>query len=290
MVEDDSELPKLSPAKLAELEGELARVKESLERLGPVNVLAADEFDEQNQRYDFLSQQRRDINDSVISLRNTIAEIDQTSSERFKATFDAVNLVFGQTFAKLFRGGEAEMRLFDEDDILETGIEIVARPPGKRPQNIMLLSGGEKALTAIALLFALFQSKPSPLCILDEVDAPLDDVNVSRFVEVLQEMSADTQFLVVTHNKLSMEAASTLYGVTMEEKGVSKLVRAALDELHPAPKHPGRPDGLSPRPPLRRRRRGLARPEFPIGGRGVEAPRNVGSPPRPSRGERGVGG
>lgn len=233
MVEDESELPRLSPAKLAELEGELARVKESLERLGPVNVLAADEFDEQNQRYDFLSQQRRDINDSVISLRNTIAEIDQTSSERFKATFEAVNQVFGQTFSKLFRGGEAEMRLFDEEDLLETGIEIVARPPGKRPQNIMLLSGGEKALTAIALLFALFQSKPSPLCILDEVDAPLDDVNVSRFVEVLQEMSQETQFLVVTHNKLSMEAASTLYGVTMEEKGVSKLVKAAMDELHP---------------------------------------------------------
>jgi chromosome segregation protein len=233
MVEDDSELPNLSLSRLAELEGELARTKESLERLGPVNVLAAEEFDEQNQRYDFLSQQRRDINDSVTSLRNTIAEIDQTSSERFKATFEAVNAVFGQTFAKLFRGGEAEMRLFDETDLLETGIEIVARPPGKRPQNIMLLSGGEKALTAIALLFALFQSKPSPLCILDEVDAPLDDVNVSRFVEVLQEMSEETQFLVVTHNKLSMEAASTLYGVTMEEKGVSKLVRAALDELHP---------------------------------------------------------
>jgi len=233
MVEDDIELPKLSSSRLAELEGELARSKESLERLGPVNVLAAEEFDEQNERYDFLSQQRRDINESVISLRNTIAEIDQTSSERFKATFEAVNLVFGQTFAKLFRGGEAEMRLFDETDLLETGIEIVARPPGKRPQNIMLLSGGEKALTAIALLFALFQSKPSPLCILDEVDAPLDDVNVSRFVEVLQEMSEGTQFLVVTHNKLSMEAASTLYGVTMEEKGVSKLVRAALDEMHP---------------------------------------------------------
>lgn len=234
MAEDDSELPNLSPSRLAELEGELARTKESLERLGPVNVLAAEEFDEQNQRYDFLSQQRRDINDSVTSLRNTIAEIDQASSERFKATFEAVNAVFGQTFAKLFRGGEAEMRLFDETDLLETGIEIVARPPGKRPQNIMLLSGGEKALTAIALLFALFQSKPSPLCILDEVDAPLDDVNVSRFVEVLQGMSEETQFLVVTHNKLSMEAASTLYGVTMEEKGVSKLVRAALDELHPA--------------------------------------------------------
>lgn len=236
ILEDTTELPKLSPARLAELEGDLARAKESLERLGPVNVLAAEEFDEQNQRYDFLSQQRRDIYESVVSLRNTIAEIDQTSSERFKATFTAVNQVFGQTFAKLFRGGEAEMRLFDEEDLLETGIEIVARPPGKRPQNIMLLSGGEKALTAIALLFALFQSKPSPLCILDEVDAPLDDVNVSRFVEVLQEMAEGTQFLVVTHNKLSMEAASTLYGVTMEEKGVSKLVRAALDELHPVKK------------------------------------------------------
>jgi chromosome segregation protein len=125
------------------------------------------------------------------------------------------------------------MRLLDDDDVLESGIEIVARPPGKRLQNIMLMSGGEKALTAIALLFGLFEAKPSPFCILDEVDAPLDDVNCLRFVELLEEMAGDTQFLVITHNKLTMEAASTLYGVTMQEKGVSKLVAVQLDDVHP---------------------------------------------------------
>jgi chromosome segregation protein len=218
---------------LVELEAELAHAKDTLERLGPVNVLAADEYEEQSTRFDELSKQRHDIADSVASLRATITEINITSSERFKATFEAVNATFGTTFQKLFRGGEAEMRLFDEDDLLETGIEIIARPPGKRPQNIQLLSGGEKALTAVALLFALFQAKPSPFCILDEVDAPLDDVNVLRFVEVLKDMARDTQFLIITHNKLTMEAASSLYGVTMEEKGISKLVRAELDELHP---------------------------------------------------------
>ena len=140
---------------------------------------------------------------------------------------------FGEIFARLFRGGEAEMRLLDEDDVLESGIEIVARPPGKRPQNLMLLSGGEKALTAIALLFALFRTKPSPFCILDEVDAPLDDVNTPRFVDLLKEMARDTQFIVITHNKLTMEVAASLYGVTMEEKGVSKLVSVQIDEVQP---------------------------------------------------------
>jgi chromosome segregation protein len=144
-----------------------------------------------------------------------------------------VNKTFGEIFQRLFRGGECEMRLLDEDDLLESGIEIVARPPGKRPQSIMLLSGGEKALTAIALLFALFKSKPSPFCILDEVDAPLDDVNTLRFVDLLRDMARDTQFLVITHNKLTMEVASTLYGVTMEERGVSKVVSVELEEVQP---------------------------------------------------------
>ena len=223
----------MNGARLAELEADLARCKAILDRLGPVNVLAAEEYDEQEQRETFLKTQRGDVADSVANLRETIREINETSSVRFKETFDQVNITFGKTFTRLFRGGDAEMRLLDEEDLMETGIEIVARPPGKRPQNIMLLSGGEKALTAIALLFALFESRPSPFCILDEVDAPLDDVNVLRFADCLKEMASDTQFLVVTHNKLTMEVASTLYGVTMEQRGVSKLVSVELEDVQP---------------------------------------------------------
>ncbi len=218
---------------LAELEAELARTKATLERLGPVNVLAVEEYEEQEERHGFLTAQRADVEASVESLKRTIREINQTSSERFRETFAEVNRSFGEIFTKLFRGGEAEMRLQDEEDVLESGIEIVARPPGKRLQNLMLLSGGEKALTAVALLFALFRTKPSPFCILDEVDAPLDDANTVRFAEMLQEMAGDTQFLVITHNKITMEVASTLYGVTMEERGVSKLVSVELDDIHP---------------------------------------------------------
>lgn len=231
--EDDVEVPEMDRGRLAELEAELARVKAIMERLGPVNVLAAQEFEEQKERRKFLGTQRKDVASSVESLRDTIREINETSSVRFKETFAVVNKKFGEMFAKLFRGGEAEMRLFDEEDLLESGIEIVARPPGKRFQNITLLSGGEKALTAVALLFALFQTKPSPFCILDEVDAPLDDVNVLRFVDTLKDLAEDTQFLIITHNKLTMEVAATLYGVTMEERGVSKLVSVEIDHVQP---------------------------------------------------------
>ncbi len=220
---------------LAQLEAELSRSKATLERLGPVNVLAVEEFEEQEERHGFLTTQRKDVADSVARLKETIREINAESSKRFRETFVEVNKCFAETFRRLFRGGEADMTLLDEEDVLESGIEITARPPGKRPQNIMLLSGGEKALTAIALLFALFQTKPSPFCILDEVDAPLDDPNTVRFVELLQEMCQDTQFLVITHNKITMEAASTLYGVTMEERGVSKLVSVEMDEVQPEP-------------------------------------------------------
>lgn len=232
----EEELPDHAPEvqeNLAELEADLARLKDRLDRTGPVNLLAAEEFTEQETRHSFLTEQRADVIASVESLRNTIRETNETSSERFLKTFMQVNESFGQTFVELFRGGQAEMRLLDEDDVLESGIEILARPPGKRLQNIMLLSGGEKALTAIALLFALFRSKPSPFCILDEVDAPLDDINTLRFVEMLKQRSSETQFIVITHNKLTMESMSRLYGVTMQERGVSSLVAVDFDELHP---------------------------------------------------------
>jgi chromosome segregation protein len=227
------EIPGEPRADLAEIEAELARTRAALERLGPVNILAVQEHDEQEERFEFLTTQRADVANSVDSLKRTIKEINEASGERFVTTFQEVNKNFGEIFSRLFRGGEAEMRLLDDQDVLESGIEILARPPGKRLQNLMLMSGGEKALTAIALLFALFRTKPSPLCILDEVDAPLDDVNTTRFVDLLQEMAQNTQFIVITHNKLSMEVASRLYGVTMEEKGVSKLVSVELEEVQP---------------------------------------------------------
>jgi len=227
------EIPGEVPANLAELEADLARLKEQVEAFGPVNVLAAEEYTAEEERHKFLTVQRADVARSVESLRQTIKEINQTSSARFKEAFALVNEQFSRTFVELFRGGEAEMRLMDEEDLLESGIEIVARPPGKRLQNLMLMSGGEKALTAIALLFALFRIKPSPFCILDEVDAPLDDVNTLRFVGMLKELSKETQCIVITHNKLSMEVCGTLYGVTMEERGVSKLVAVQLEELQP---------------------------------------------------------
>jgi chromosome segregation protein len=221
------------PDNLEEMEVDLERLRERLERTGPVNLLAAEEFEEQQKRHEFLTEQRADVARSLESLRTTIREINETSSTRFLDAFLEINESFSRTFVELFRGGQAEMRLLDEEDVLESGIEIVARPPGKRLQNIMLLSGGEKALTAIALLFALFRTKPSPFCILDEVDAPLDDVNTLRFVEMLKQMSTETQFIVITHNKLTMEAMSRLYGVTMQERGVSSLVTVDFDDLHP---------------------------------------------------------
>ncbi len=227
------EIAGAAPADLDELAADLARLKQQIEAMGPVNVLAAEEYGAEEERHAFLTAQRADVAQSVDSLRQTIREINETSSVRFRETFAQVNEQFARTFVDLFRGGEAEMRLMDEEDPLESGIEIVARPPGKRLQNLMLMSGGEKALTAIALLFALFRIKPSPFCILDEVDAPLDDVNTLRYVGMLQELARETQCIVITHNKLTMQVCGTLYGVTMEERGVSKLVSVVLEEVQP---------------------------------------------------------
>ncbi|MCB1008567.1 MAG: chromosome segregation protein SMC [Acidobacteria bacterium] len=227
------EVPGEPPENLVELETDLQRLRQQIESMGPVNVLAAEEFGAEEERHTFLTAQRADVAKSVDSLRQTIREINETSSARFREAFAQVNEQFSRTFVDLFRGGEAEMRLMDEEDPLESGIEIVARPPGKRMQNLMLMSGGEKALTAIALLFALFRIKPSPFCILDEVDAPLDDVNTLRFVGMLRQLAQETQCIVITHNKLTMQVCGTLYGVTMEERGVSKLVSVALEEVQP---------------------------------------------------------
>jgi chromosome segregation protein len=213
------------------LELEVAKLSESIERIGPVNVLAIDEHTELEQRESFLRTQRDDLVQGIESLRQTIRKINVTSRELFRDAFNAVNESFTLVFMTLFGGGTARMQLLDEEDVLESGIELVAQPPGKRNQSIALLSGGERALTAIALLFAIFRYKPSPFCILDEVDAPLDEVNTERFVRLVRDMSRDTQFIVITHSRRTMEAADVLYGVTMEEAGCSRLVSVNFAEV-----------------------------------------------------------
>ncbi|MEX0878118.1 MAG: chromosome segregation protein SMC [Thermoanaerobaculia bacterium] len=214
---------------IAALEAEVAELAASIERLGPVNVLAFEEHKEMSERLVFLTTQRDDLLRSIAELQESIRKINATSSERFAEAFHTINANFKQMFERLFQGGSAEMKLLDETDILETGIEIDAHPPGKRNQSILLLSGGEKALTAIALLMAIFRYKPSPFCILDEVDAPLDEANIDRFTRLLRDMTDETQFIAITHNKRTMETADVLYGVTMEEPGCSKIVSVKFD-------------------------------------------------------------
>jgi chromosome segregation protein len=213
------------------LDLEVAKLSESIERIGPVNVLAIEEHTELEQRESFLRTQRDDLVQGIESLRQTIRKINVTSRELFRDAFNAVNESFTLVFTTLFGGGTARMQLLDEEDVLESGIELVAQPPGKKNQSIALLSGGERALTAIALLFAIFRYKPSPFCILDEVDAPLDEVNTERFVRLVRDMSRDTQFIVITHSRRTMEAADVLYGVTMEEAGCSRLVSVNFAEV-----------------------------------------------------------
>ncbi|MGZ7031494.1 MAG: chromosome segregation protein SMC, partial [Thermoanaerobaculia bacterium] len=215
----------------AALEAEVARLNDQIEKIGPVNVLAIEEHNELETRESFLRTQRDDLVHSIESLRTTIRSVNMTSRELFREAFEAVNKSFGEIFSSLFGGGAARMQLLDEEDVLESGIELVAQPPGKKNQSIALLSGGERALTALALLFAIFRYKPSPFCILDEVDAPLDEVNNERFVRLVREMSRDTQFIVITHSRRTMEAADVLYGVTMEEAGCSRLVSVQFADL-----------------------------------------------------------
>jgi len=203
------------------------RVK--IDEMGPVNMMALEELEEADERFKFLTEQRRDILDSIKMTEEALTEIKRRSQERFRHAFTHINENFQRMFVELFGGGRGEMMLIDEEDVLESGIDLIAQPPGKRLQNVLLLSGGEKAMAAIALVLAIFQYRPSPFCILDEVDAPLDEVNVGRFSSKVLEMSCDTQFLVITHNKRTMEAARALYGVTMEEPGVSKLVSVKFD-------------------------------------------------------------
>jgi chromosome segregation protein len=195
-----------------------------IENLGAVNPTAWEEFQEAQQRHDFLSAQRQDLLDSIRDTERAIQEIDEVSQNRFSEAFKAINENFKEIFLTLFGGGSGEMHLTDESNVSECGIDIVASPPGKKLQNVLLLSGGEKALTALALLMAIFRYQPSPFCVLDEVDAPLDEANIGRLARLLSEMSVDTQFIIITHSRKTMEAAQAMYGVTMQEAGVSKLV------------------------------------------------------------------
>jgi len=215
----------------AAIESEVAKLSDQIEKIGPVNVLAIEEHQELETRESFLRTQRDDLVQSIDTLRQTIRKINLTSRELFRDAFTHVNNSFTEIFTNLFGGGTARMQLLDEEDVLESGIELVAQPPGKKNQSIALLSGGERALTAIALLFAIFRYKPSPFCILDEVDAPLDEVNTERFVRLVRDFSRDTQFIMITHSRRTMEAADVLYGVTMEEAGCSRLVSVNFAEM-----------------------------------------------------------
>ena len=217
-----------------ETRDELEDLKEKIDAIGPVNPMADEEYRELETRHEFVTKQRQDLLDSIESTETAIGRIDRTSRQRFKEAFDAINQEFAVTFRQLFGGGSAGLRLVDDQDVLESGIEIIVQPPGKRLQNVLLLSGGEKAMTAIALLFAIFRYRPSPFCLLDEVDAPLDDANVGRFLAMVRELRETTQFIVITHHRKTMEMADHLFGITMEEPGVSKLVSVDFGEPEPA--------------------------------------------------------
>lgn len=215
-----------------ELDVERARVEEWRERLenfGAVNMMALEELSENEERLVFLTTQREDITKGIAATEEALREIKRRSRERFRDAFEKINANFSEFFNELFGGGRGEMSLIDNDDDLDSGIDIVAQPPGKRLQNVLLLSGGEKAMAALALVLGIFQYRPSPFCLLDEVDAPLDEANVGRFTKKVVDMSANTQFIVITHNKRTMETARALYGVTMEEVGVSKLVSVRFE-------------------------------------------------------------
>jgi len=212
----------------AEQEAALEQVRRQIQSLGDVNVGAIEEHEELAERFRFLSEQKQDLDNTIHSLQEAINRINRTSRRRFRETFEAVAKHFSENFPVLFGGGKASLELTEAEDILEAGIEIIAMPPGKRLQNVNLLSGGEKTMTAIALLISVFQVRPSPFFLLDEVDAALDDANVGRFNQLITQMAEESQFLVITHNKRTIEVANVLYGVTMEQKGVSKLVSVAL--------------------------------------------------------------
>jgi chromosome segregation protein len=226
----DESLVRVADEELRNEEALYKEMRTRLENMGPVNMMALEEYQETAQRHGFLEAQRQDLLQSIENTLNTIKEIDTISRQKFEEAFNRINENFARTFSTLFGGGQAFMRLTDLENSVESGIDVVASPPGKKLQNVLLLSGGEKALTALSLLMGIFQFQPSPFCILDEVDAPLDEANIGRFTELVREMSGQTQFIIITHSKKTMGIAPVMYGVTMQEPGVSKLVSVRFHE------------------------------------------------------------
>ena len=216
------------PKNVAEVQKRVTSLRASMKDLGSVNIDAIEEYKKLKERYDFMSEQRLDLETTIAKLRKVILEMTDTMEKQFRERFKIINKNFSDVFTELFGGGKAELKLTDQDNILESGIEIEVQPPGKKLQNMMLLSGGERAFTAIALLFAILKINPAPFCVLDEIEAALDDVNVYRFAEYLKKFSNNSQFLVITHRKGTMEAGNTVYGITMEENGISKLLSLDL--------------------------------------------------------------
>ena len=205
-------------------------LKRSIEELGPINLGSIQEFEQVSERHSFLTEQREDLFSAQETLHEVIKEMDEEMTIRFETTFNEIQRHFKVVFRELFGGGQADLILTDPTSLLDTGIDIIAQPPGKKLQNLSLLSGGERALTAIALLFAILHTRPVPFCILDEVEAALDEANVTRYSDYLKKFSNDTQFIVITHRKGTMEGADVLYGITMQESGISKLVSVKLEE------------------------------------------------------------
>jgi chromosome segregation protein len=216
------------PVPDADITSRAEELQRLIDGMGEINLTAIEEYEENAGRYEYLTSQRRDLEDALTKLDKAIRQMNRESRALFREAFAAINERFKRIFPLLFRGGKAELKLTDPHDMLETGVEIIAQPPGKRLGSLELMSGGEKALTAVAMIFAIFQYKPSPFCLLDEVDAPLDEANIGRFAEAIQQMTDRSQFIIITHSKRTMEYADVLYGVTMEQPGVSKLVSVEL--------------------------------------------------------------
>jgi chromosome segregation protein len=233
VLREDAEIARMAGDELSQEEETCRGLRQRMEQMGPVNMMALDEYKETAERHAFLETQRNDLIESIENTQETIKEIDQISRTRFDEAFAAINENFGQVFTRLFHGGSAFLRITDTENQSESGLDIVASPPGKKLQNVLLLSGGEKALTALALLVGIFQFRPSPFCVLDEVDAALDETNVGRFADLMHSLSRETQFLVVTHSKRMMQTADMIYGVTMQEPGVSKIVSVRLGHQEP---------------------------------------------------------